>query len=382
MDASHLDAERRRGRSGPSRADGIYSAKGGSIRFPGNTGGSEMKSSKTIVGVDTAKRVFQLYWVEPETGEEMNVRLSRTKFLRHFVNRVPCLVAMEACSGTQHWARQLQSFRHEVRILPARTVSPFVRGNKNDAHDARGIWMAVQQPGLRTVAVKTEEQQGVLALHRMREQLVKFRTAQINGLRGLLAEYGEVMPKGRAGLTRDIPGALERVSERLPAMVVDSLRDQWARIHCTDEEIEVIQQRLLLWHRTSEASRRLEEIPGVGMLTATAVVSAMGDPQAFRSGREFAAWLGLVPRHVGTGGHVRILGISKRGDRYLRTMLVHGARSAITHTKAPSPWLSRLLERRPRNVVCVALANKNARTMWALLAHDRHYERNYVSQPA
>ena len=184
MDASHLDAERRRGRSGPSRADGIYSAKGGSIRFPGNTAGSEMKSSKTIVGVDTAKRVFQLYWVEPETGEEMNVRLSRTKFLRHVVNRVPCLVAMEACSGTQHWARQLQSFGHEVRILPARTVSPFVRGNKNDAHDARGIWMAVQQPGLRTVAVKTEEQQGVLALHRMREQLVKFRTAQINGHRG------------------------------------------------------------------------------------------------------------------------------------------------------------------------------------------------------
>ena len=265
-----------------------------------------MKNSKTIVGVDTAKRVFQLYWVEPETGEEMNVRLSRTKFLRYFANRVPCLVAMEACSGTQHWARQLQALGHEIRILPARTVSPFVRGNKNDAHDARAIWMAVQQPGLRTVAVKTEEQQGVLALHRMREQLVKFRTAQINGLRGLLAEYGEVMPKGRAGLTRDILGALERVSERLPAMVVDSLRDQWARILRTDEEIEVIQQRLLLWHRTSEASRRLAEIPGVGVLTATAVVAAMGDPQAFRSGREFAAWLGLVPRHVGTGGHVRI----------------------------------------------------------------------------
>ena len=382
MDASHLDAKARGEGSGPSRADGIYSAKGGSIRFPGNTGGSEMKSSKTIVGVDTAKRVFQLYWVEPETGEEMNVRLSRSKFLRHFANLLPCLVAMEACSGTQHWARQLQALGHEVRILPARTVSPFVRGNKNDAHDARGIWMAVQQPGLRTVAVKSEEQQGVLSLHRMREQLVKFRTAQINGLRGLLAEYGEVMPKGRAGLTRDIPGALERVSERLPAMVVDSLRDQWARILRTDEEIDVILQRLQLWHRTSEASRRLEDIPGVGVLTATAVVAAMGDPQAFRSGREFAAWLGLVPRHVGTGGRVRILGISKRGDRYLRTLLIHGARAVLTHTKAPSPWLSRLLERRPSNVVCVALANKNARTMWALLAHDRQYERNYVSQPA
>ena len=341
-----------------------------------------MQVSKTIVGVDTAKRVFQLYWVDTETGEEFNVRLSRSKFLRHFANRVPCLVALEACGGTQYWARQLQGLGHEVRILPARAVRGFVRGNKNDAHDARAIWMAVQQPGLLSVAMKTEEQQGVLALHRMREQLVKFRTAQINGLRGLLTEYGEVMPKGRAGLRRDMPGALERVSERLPGMVVDSLRDQWGRILRTDEEIEVIERRLLLWHRTSEASRRLEAIPGVGVLTATAVVAAMGDPQAFRSGREFAAWLGLVPRHVGTGGHVRILGISKRGDRYLRTLLIHGARAAITHAKAPSPWLARLLERRPSNVVSVALANKNARTMWALLAHDRHYEHNFGCQPA
>ena len=179
-----------------------------------------------------------------------------------------------------------------------------------------------------------------------------------------------------------MPGALERISERLPAMVVDSLRDQWARILRMDEEIEVIQRRLQLWHRTSEASQRVAEIPGVGVLTATAVVAAMGDPQAFRSGREFAAWLGLVPRHVGTGGHVRILGISKRGDRYLRTLLIHGARAAITHTKAPASWLSRLLERRPRNVACVALANKNARTMWALLAHERRYEAYYESQPA
>ena len=341
-----------------------------------------MEISKTIVGVDTAKRVFHLYWVDIETGEEMNVRLSRKKFLRHFANHVSCVVAMEACGGSQHWARQLQGLGHEVRILPATMVRAFVRGNKNDAHDARAIWMAVQQPGLRTVAVKTEEQQGVLALHRMREQLVKFRTAQINGLRGLLAEYGEVMPKGRAGLKRDIPGALERASERLPAMVVDSLRDQWARVLRTDEEIGVIERRLLLWHRTSEASRRLEAIPGVGVLTATAAVAAMGDPKAFRSGREFAAWLGLVPRHVGTGGRVRILGISKRGDRYLRTLLIHGARAAIAHTKAPSAWLSRLLERRPRNVASVALANKNARTIWALLAHDRCYERNFEGQPA
>ena len=177
-----------------------------------------MNISKTIVGVDVAKRVFQLYWVEGDTGEEMSlfhVRLSRAKFLNHFANRMPCLVAMEACGGSQHWARRLQDCGHEVRILPANRVRAFVRGNKNDAHDARAIWIAVQQPGIRTVAVKTEEQQAVLALHRMRQQLVKFRTAQINGLRGLLAEYGEVMPKGQAGLKRDLPGALARISERL-----------------------------------------------------------------------------------------------------------------------------------------------------------------------
>ena len=210
----------------------------------------------------------------------MNLRLTRAKFLRHFANHVPCLVAMEACGGSQHWARHLQELGHEVRILPAKMVRAFVRGNKNDAHDARAIWSAVQQPGVRTVAVKTEEQQAVLALHRMRQQLVKFRTALINGLRGLLTEYGEVMPKGRAGLKRGHPRCTERVSERLPAMAVDSLRDQWARVAKLDEEIAVIERRLALWHKSNEASRRIGAIPGVGVLSATAAVAAMGDPKS------------------------------------------------------------------------------------------------------
>ena len=340
-----------------------------------------MNISKTIVGVDVAKRVFQLYWVEGDTGEEMNVRLSRAKFLNHFANRVPCLVAMEACGGSQHWARRLQDFGHEVRILPANRVRAFVRGNKNDAHDARAIWIAVQQPGIRTVAVKTEEQQAVLALHRMRQQLVKFRTAQINGLRGLLAEYGEVMPKGRAGLKRDLPGALARVSEWLPGMATETLREQWARVLHLDEQIARIERRLGLWHRNNEASRRIAEIPGVGVLSATAAVAAMGDPKAFKSGREFAAWLGLVPRHTGTGGRVQMLGISKRGDTYLRTLLIHGARSVFANSKAPPAWAGRVAERRPANVATVALANKTARIIWALLAHDRTYQRDLVSQP-
>lgn len=258
--------------------------------------------------------------------------------------------------------------------MPAKVVRPFVRGNKNDTHDARAIWTAVQQPSVRLVAVKTEEQQAVLALHRMCQQLVKFRTAQTNALRGLLTEYGEVMPKGRAGLNRDIPGALERVSERLPAMALDSLRDQWARVLRTDEEVEVIEHRLALWHRSNEASQRIAEIPGVGVLSATAAVATMGDPKVFRSGREFAAWLGLVPRHEGTGGRVRMLGISKRGDTYLRTLLTHGARAVLSRPKSSPPWASKLAEQRPTTVAAVALANKRARTIWALLAHDRKYQ--------
>jgi transposase len=171
-----------------------------------------------VVGVDIAKRVFQLHWVEPETGEIVALQLKREKFLEHFANRSSCVIGMEACGGSQHWARSLQKLGHEVKLLSGRMVKPFVGGNKNDAADARGIWTAVQQPGIKAVAVKSEEQQAVLALHRMREQLVKFRTAQSNGLRGLVTEYGEVMPQGRAGIKRDMPGALGRLSDRLPAI--------------------------------------------------------------------------------------------------------------------------------------------------------------------
>ena len=337
-----------------------------------------MKTSRTVVGVDTAKRVFQLHRVDMETGEIVDLKLTRAKFLEHFANLAPCVVAMEACGGSQHCARRLRELGHEPWLLPAKAVRPFVFGNKNDA---RAIWTAAQMPGIRTVAVKSEEQQAILALHRMRQQLVKFRTARINGLRGLLTEYGEVMPQGRAGMRRGMADALERVSERLPAMVIDTLRDQWARIGRLDEEVGEIERRIGVWHRGNADSKRIAEIPGVGVLTATAVVAAMGDPAAFRSGREFAAWLGLVPRHDGTGGRVRMLGISS-GDRYLRTLLIHGARSVLTTAKAPPEWAVRLAERRPANVVTVALANKTARTIWALLAHDRAYQANFVSQAA
>jgi transposase len=341
-----------------------------------------MNASKNVVGVDTAKRVFQLHWIDMETGEIVSLQLKREKFLEHFANRAPCLVGMEACGGSQHWARKLTGLGHQVKLMPAKAVRPFGGGNKSDAHDARAIWTAVQQPNVKAVAIKTEEQQAILALHRMRQQLVKFRTAQINGLRGLLTEYGEVMPQGKAGVKKGIAEALQRLSDRLPAMVIDTLREQWARIGTLDAQIGDIEQRLKVWLKQDEPSQRIADIPGVGLLTATATVATMGHAKAFKSGREFAAWLGLVPRQTGTGGRIRLMGISKRGDTYLRTLLIHGARSVLTNSKEPPEWATNLAKRRPQNVAVVALANKMARTIWALLAHERTYHKDFVSQPA
>lgn len=340
-----------------------------------------MNGSKNVVGVDIAKRVFQLHWIDAETGEIVSVQLKREKFLEHFANRAQCLIGMEACGGAQHWARKLIDLKHEVKLLPAKMVRPFVGRNKSDAADARAIWTAMQQPAVKAVAVKSEAQQAVLALHRMRSQLVKFRTAQVNGLRGLLAEYGEVMPQGRAGIAKGIVVALAKLVDRLPAVLLDTLREQWARVSQLDEQVVEIERRLRAWHKEDQASRRIAEIPGVGLLTATAAVASMGDPKSFKSGREFAAWLGLVPKHTGTGGRIRMLGISKRGDTYLRTLLIHGARSVIANSKQPTEWVTNLTQRRPANVAVVALANKMARTIWALLAHEREFQKGYVSQP-
>lgn len=333
----------------------------------------------TVVGIDIAKNVFQLHWVELETGEIVNKQIKRAGLLEHFANRAPCLIGMEACGGAQHWARRLTTMGHQVKLLPGKAVKAFVTGNKNDACDARAIWTAVQQPGVRAVAVKTEAQQAVLALHRMRQQLVKFRTMQSNGLRGLLMEYGEVMAVGRAGLNRAMAAALGRLSERLPAMLIDTLRQQWEMLGKLDDQIAQIEQRLQAWMKQDKACKAIAAIPGVGLLTATAAVATMGDARAFRCGREFAAWLGLVPRQTGTGGRVKLLGISKRGDTYLRTLLIHGARSVLARAKECDAWIEQLGKRRPANVVTVALANKMARTIWALLAHGRQFEKAHIS---
>lgn len=336
-------------------------------------------TTKTFVGVDVAKLVFQVHLVDQETGEVISKQIKRSKFLEFFVNRAPCLIGMESCGGAQHWARQLKSMGHEVKLMAGKQVKAFVCGNKNDAADARAIWLAVQQPSIRAVSIKSESQQAVLALHRIRSQQIKFRTAQINCLRGLMGEYGEVMGVGRKRLNEEMPGALARLAERLPATLIETLRQQWNMVADLDLRIAEIERRLLVWMRQDQPSKAIAAIPGVGLLTATAAVAMMGDPKAFRSGREFAAWLGLVPAQTGTGGRVRLLGISKRGDTYLRTLLIHGARSVLNRAKQPGQWVEELRKRRPANVVTVALANKMARTIWAMLMHGRAYDSNYAS---
>lgn len=332
----------------------------------------------TPVGIDIAKNVFQVHYIDPDTGEIVNKPIKRSQFLEYFANRSRCMIGMEACGSSHHWARQLTAMGHAVKLMPAKFVKAFNIRNKNDAADARAIWLAVQQPS-KAVAVKTEMQQAVLMMHRQREQLVKFRTMQINCLRGMLAEFGEVMGAGRVAMAKAIPDTIARIEERLPKVLIDSLRDQWSRIEKMSEEIATIERRLREWKKEDRAVKAIFDIPGVGLLTATAAVAMMGDPKAFKSGREFAAWAGLVPKQTGSGGKVSLHGISKRGDTYLRMLLIHGARAVLTHAKVPMPWIEGLKKRRPLNVVVVALANKIARTIWAVLAHGCSYERNYVS---
>ena len=336
----------------------------------------------TTFGLDLAKRVFQLHWVDMETGEICRRQLKRSEMVEFFANRTQSVVAMEACGSAHYWSRKLTALGHQVKLIAAQFVRPFVKSNKTDAADAQAIWEAVQRPGMKFVAVKSESQQSVLTLHRMRELLVKMRTMQTNQVRGLLYEFGADLPMGRQKGMAKVPDALMKLEQTLPAMVIETLRSQLERIEGLDKDIAEIEKKLSAWKKKDAASKKLMEIPGVGLLTATAAVATIGDAKAFKSGREFAAFLGLVPRQSGTGGRVKLLGISKRGDVYLRTLLCHGARSVITHQKERAPWLDKLLARRPFNAATVALANKMARTIWALLAHDRMYEKGYVAKAA
>ena len=336
-------------------------------------------NGQQVVGLDIAKNVFQMHTVDMGTGEIINVQIKRGKVLDHFANKLPSLIAMEACGSAHHWARELAALGHSVRLLHAKAVRPFVAGNKTDATDARAIWLAVQQPGVKFVGLKTTQQQATLTLHRQREMMMKMRTMQTNALRGLLYEFGATFAKARNALLSEVEQALVALSAQLPQMVVDSLREQVARIKALSEDILALEKRLGQQLSQDPKMQRIAQIPGVGLLTATAAIATMGEARAFKSGREFCAWLGLVPKQNGTGGKVRLGSISKRGDTYLRTLLIHGARSVLTHAKEPGPWLEGLKGRRPANVVVVAQAAKMARTIWAVTAKEQSYQRGYQS---
>jgi transposase len=328
-----------------------------------------------VVGMDIAKNAFQLHVVDNETGEIQRHKLKREKVPVFFANHQRSLIAVEACGGAHHWARTLQSLGHEVKLLPAKHVKPFVLRDKTDARDAQAIWVAAQQRYIKPVPVKSEQQQACLALHRLRAQLMKMRIMQTNGLRGLLYEFGIVLPVGHRVLLQRIQGELAKAQEQgtLPSVLVASVQDQLRRIDGLQEDIDQLDRRLVAMSRQDQHMQALQDIPGIGPLTATALVSTATDIKTFASARQFAAWLGLTPRQTGTGGKTRQLGISKRGDPYVRTMLMHGARAVITRSTQTS-WIQRLLQRRPFSVVVAALANKLARTAWAILVKGKAFD--------
>ena len=333
----------------------------------------------TTYGLDLAKRVFQVHWVELDTGELKRKTLGRGEVAAFFARRAPGIVAMESCGSAHYWGRLLSGLGHEVRLIAAQFVRPFVKTNKTDAADAEAIWEAAQRPGMRFVALKSEEQQAVLSLHRMRAQLVKIRGMQAYQVRSLLYEFGVVTRQGFAALKAKATAVLGQPEGcPVPELLRVDLLSQMEGLQSLTERIEALERRIGSWQRREDDCERLTTIPGVGRLTATAVVATVADARSFRSGREFAAFLGLVPRQSGTGGRVKMLGISKRGDPYLRTLLIHGARSVLLSQsradRVMDPWLKEVLARRPKNVAIVALANKMARTIWALLAHGRSFD--------
>jgi transposase len=339
--------------------------------------GSDMQV--TTYGLDLAKGVFQVHWVEPDSGEVRRKMLKRAELQAFFARREPGLIAMEACGSAHHWGRALRGLGHQVRLISAQFVRPFVKSNKTDAADAQGIWEAAQRPEMRFVALKSELQQAVLGLHRVRAQLVKMRTMQANQVRGLLYEFGVVVPKSwRALLAQAAPILADASRGEIPDLIRAELQQQLQGLRELTGRIEQLERSIGAYRQQDEQCRRIEAIPGVGPLSSTAVLASVGDARTFRSGREFAAFLGLVPRQSGTGGRIKLLGISKRGDPYLRTLLIHGARSVVNHSHRPgrprAPWLQGLLSRRPKNVAIVALATKIARTIWALLAHGRTFD--------
>ena len=340
----------------------------------------------TTIGIDLAKNVFQVHGVDERGKAVLKKQLKRHQVLPFFGNLLPpCLIGMEACGGAHFWGRRLQAQGHTVRLMASQFVKPYVKGNKHDAADAEAICEAVSRPSMRFVPIKNVEQQAVLSVHRARQGFVRARTAQANQIRGLLAEYGLIVPQGIHYIARRVPEILEDASNELP----DTFRALLARLleylKELDRQIKELESQIIQWHRDSELSHKLAAVPGIGPITASALVATVGDGKNFSNGRQLAAWLGLVPKQHSSGGKTVLLGISKRGDAYLRTLLIHGARAVLWVAqrlkKLVDRWVQGLLERRNANVAAVAMANKTARIVWALLAKGRQYDPDYGSTP-
>lgn len=335
----------------------------------------------TTIGIDLAKNVLQVHGIDERGKTLVKKQLKREQVIPFFANLRPCLIGMEACGSAHYWARKLESLGHTAKLMAPQFVKPYVKTNKNDAADAEAICEAVGRPNMRFVPTKNGEQQAVLSVHRTRQGFVKARTAQANQIRGLLAEYGIVIPQGIVHITKRLPEILEDGENDLPGSFRQLLQRLGDHLKELDRQVSELEVQIQVWHRESAASEKLAQIPGIGPITASALVASIGDAKSFANGRQLAAWLGLVPRQHSSGGKPTLLGISKRGDSYLRTLLIHGARAVIRVSERKlghaDSWLAQLMGRRNKNVAAVALANKNARTVWALLAHDRDYEAAY-----
>ena len=339
----------------------------------------------TTIGFDLAKNVFQVHGVDERGHVVVRKQLRRDQVATFFANLPACLIGMEACGSAHHWARKLQGLGHRVRLISPQFVKPYVKSNKNDAADAEAICEAVTRPNMRFVPIKTMEQQAVLSVHRVRQGFVKARTAQANQIRGLLTEFGLVLPQGINNVMSRVPQLIVDAATDLPASMRQLVERLLENMKVLDRQVKELEAQIKAWHLGSELSRKLEKIPGIGALSASALVASIADARSFKNGRQLAAWLGLVPKQDSSGGKPKLLGMSKRGDTYLRTLLIHGARSAIVAAQKkgkPNVWLSGLLNRRHPNIAAVALANKNARTIWALLAHEREFRPDYMPRPA
>ncbi|BEI01566.1 IS110 family transposase [Edwardsiella ictaluri] len=338
--------------------------------------GAAIMSVKTI-GIDLAKEVFQIHGTDEHGKRLFNKQLKRAKMLSFFANIPPCLIGMEACASAHFWAGKLISMGHNVKLMAPQFVKPYVKTNKHDAADAEAICEAVTRPNMRFVPVKTPEQQAVLALHRSRQSFIKQRTAQANQIRGLLAEFGIVVSRGIQQLQLQLPEILEDANNSLPSLFRVQLSLLQHHMTYLFDVIATLDKQIEQCYRQNALCQRISKIPGIGPVTATALIATIGNASNFENSRQLAAWLGLVPRQHSSGGKQVLLGISKRGDVYLRTLLIHGARAVLQSVKrkqdAVSGWASRLLARRNNNIASVALANKNARIVWALLSKDQEY---------